>query len=93
MPSHPVEALSGYTLPGVCAYVAGKQTALADAPDPRVFLVEEGPERDALLAEDLMCPWSAGTGNKRRGAPLVHQRASQRHHRRCPQRTRRRPRR
>lgn len=45
-------AATGYTLHGIYAYVAGKQTAMADAPDPRVFLVEEGPKRDALIAED-----------------------------------------
>lgn len=44
----------GYRLPGIWEYVTEKQIAMADAPDPRVYLAEEGPKRDALLAEDRL---------------------------------------
>ena len=49
-------SLDGYGLHGVWDYHLGRQRALAEAPDPRVFLVEEGPGRDALVEQDrLLC--------------------------------------
>jgi hypothetical protein len=59
------DAVEGYRLPGIYGYILGKQKALADAPDPRVFLVEEGPERDALIEQDRL--WSATRPGYRSG--------------------------
>lgn len=44
--------LSGYTLSGIYTLVAERQQTMADAPDPRVFLADEGPARDRLIEQD-----------------------------------------
>lgn len=48
--------VEGYVLQGIYAHHRGRQRALAERPDPRVNLVDEGPARDALIAQDRrMC--------------------------------------
>lgn len=42
----------GYRLPGLWNYTLTRQQAMADAPDPRVNLVDEGPARDRLIELD-----------------------------------------
>lgn len=44
--------VEGYRLPGIWDYILERQQAMADQPDPRVHLVDEGPERDRLIEED-----------------------------------------